>query len=353
MAGAEDRNTDPIMRDLDYEVLPEEEGMRLDLFLNARMVWRSRSSIQKLIEQGKVCVKTNDDAKCETPQPVKKPSRRIRQGEIFQATLPRPKRELEFVEKLSDHPIPVLYEDRWILVVDKPAGIPVHPGGCIMDRTIITLLNKRYEEAGHPEPLKLCHRLDLETSGVLLIAKDAIAMPRLARQFEHREVRKEYLALVHGTMEEDQGEINLPIGLAESSRIHLKRGINYKQGQSARTGFDVEERFSGFTLVRLRLFTGRHHQLRVHLAAIGHPIVGDKAYGVDENLFIRYHQGTLTAEDHEALILPRQALHAARLTVKHVGLNQEMTFEAPLSRDIRDFMSTLPTAGARDPKRNP
>lgn len=330
------------LRDLDYEVEPEEAGTRLDVFLNERMVWRSRNSIRKLIEQGRVHVKppgANEDA---LPQPAKKPSKKVREGEVFSVTIPRPKRELESIQDLADLELPVLYEDRWILVINKPAGIPVHPGGCIMDRTIITTLNDRYKAAGHKDQLKLCHRLDLETSGVLLVAKDPIAMPRFASQFERREVKKEYLALVHGELPDDEGEITLPIGIAEKSRIHLKRGINFKKGQPARTGFMVEKRFKGFTLVRLRLFTGRHHQLRVHLSAIGHPIVGDKAYGFDETIFIRYHDGSLTDEDREALILPRQALHAARLTLTHVGLKEEMTFEAPLTKDVCDFMATLP-----------
>ncbi|MBU0754580.1 MAG: RluA family pseudouridine synthase [Planctomycetes bacterium] len=332
-----EENREVVERELDYEVLEEEEGLRLDLFLNARMVWRSRSSIRKLIEQGKVRLKESSGREC---LPMKKPSRRIKTGEVLGVTIPRPKRELEAIGDLPDLEIPVLYEDQWILVVDKPAGIPVHPGGRLLDRTVITTLNERYL-AGRKEgtsPLKLCHRLDLETSGVLLIGKDPVMQPKFSAQFEGREVKKESLALVHGELENDQGEIDLPIGLAEDSRIHLKRGINFKKGQPARTGYKVEKRLPGFTLVRLRLFTGRHHQLRVHLSALGHPIVGDKAYGLDENIFIRFHQDEMTDEDRERLILTRQALHAARMTINHVGLEKKISFEAPLPQEIRDFM---------------
>jgi 23S rRNA pseudouridine1911/1915/1917 synthase len=139
-------------------------------------------------------------------------------------------------------------------------------------------------------------------------------------------------------MEREEGLIDLPIGLAQDSPIHMKRGIDFKRGQPARTGFRIEQRLPGFTLVRLRLFTGRHHQLRVHLSAIGHPIVGDKAYGLDETIFIRYHEDQLTAEDRKTLLIGRQALHAARLTLRHVVTGERMTFEAPLPREFREFI---------------
>lgn len=315
------------LRDVAYEALPDDEGMRLDLFLNDRMMWRSRNSIQKLISESKVRLEE---------KVLKKASRRVKSGEVFTVAIPIPKRQVEL--PIEGFELPVLYQDRWIMVIDKPTGIPVHPGGRILEGTVIDLLNERF---GSEAPLKLCHRLDLETSGVLLIARDTVAMPSFAAQFEHREAKKEYLALVHGEMKQEEGEIDLPIGMVKGSLIHMKRGINHESGQPARTGFRVERRLPGFTLVRLRLHTGRHHQIRVHLSATGYPIVGDKIYGLDEKLFIRYHQNSLTDEDRAVLILPRQALHAARLTIRHVTLKKPMTFEAPLPRDIAGFMDTL------------
>lgn len=327
-------------REMCYEVLEEDGGLRLDQFLNIRMVWRSRSSIQKLIDEDKVRLQGGRAGESGLQ---KKASKRVKTGEIYSVTLPRPKRELESVSDLHDLEIPVLYEDNWILAVDKPAGIPVHPGGQLMDRTVISLLNDRYRTAGGSDetPLKLCHRLDLETSGVLLIGKDPVVQPKFSALFEHRKVDKEYLALVHGEMEKETGEIELPIGPAKDSGIHLKRGVNFKKGQPARTGFTVEKRIPGFTLVRLKLYTGRHHQLRVHLSAVGHPIVGDKAYGLDEKIFIRYHENQLTEEDRERLIFSRQALHAARLTLTHAVLGKKITFEAPLPREIDDFIKKM------------
>jgi 23S rRNA pseudouridine1911/1915/1917 synthase len=334
-------------RELDYEVFLDDAGLRLDLFLNDRMAWRSRNSIQKLIETGKVRLKECQSTGQRTV--AAKASRRVKTGEVYSVTLPKPKREMDGPAVTPDLTIPVLYEDPWILVVDKPAGIPVHPGGRLLDRTVITLLNEKQKNKQGSDKLllKLCHRLDLETSGVLLIAKDPVTMPGFTRQFERREVVKEYLALVHGEMEKDEGEINLPIGLEENSRINLKRGVNFKKGQPARTGFRVEQRFRDFTLVRLRLYTGRHHQLRVHLSAIHHPLVGDKAYGVDENLFILYHENKLDEEARAKLILSRQALHAARLTIQHVIKKERITFEAPLPLEIRKFMDSLPQGSAK------
>jgi len=328
-------------RELDYEVTLGNGGVRLDLFLQNLMEWRSRSSIQKLIELGKVRRKVVA-GKGEAGS-SDKPSRKVKEGEIYSVTIPKPRRELEPLLSNEKLEMPVIYEDRWILVIDKPAGIPVHPSGRILDRTVITHLNKkRKEQLGEDAlPLKLCHRLDLETSGILLIGKDPITQPRFVQQFENRAVVKEYLALVHGVIDEDQGEINLPIGVASGSAIYMKRGINVKKGQPARTGFQVEKRMDRFSLVRLRLYTGRHHQLRVHLSSINHPIVGDKVYGHDETLFIKYHENRLDSIDRERLILPRQALHAARLIINHPPLNKEISFEAPLPDDMVEFMNSM------------
>lgn len=325
-------DNDPL-REVRYEVLPGDEETRLDLFLNDRMEWRSRSSIQRLIADGMVALANR--------QAAVKASTRVKAGDVYSVRIPRPKRELDgLASGAIDVVLDILYEDQWILAVDKPAGIPVHPAGRLLDRTVVTALKARCLEsgAGRPEDIKLCHRLDLETSGVLLVSKDPVSMPRFAGQFEQRTVEKEYLAIVHGEMKEDSGEIDLPIGLDRKSRINMKRGIDRRSGQQARTSYRVEERFGGFTLVRLELHTGRHHQLRVHLSAIGHPIVGDKVYGLDERFFLMHFEGKLSADAMERLLLPRQALHAHRLKAHHVMLKKDITMEAPLPDDMQDFM---------------
>jgi 23S rRNA pseudouridine1911/1915/1917 synthase len=324
------------LRELDFEVFSGDAGLRLDNFLNKRMAWRSRSSIQKLIATHQVRLKSRSCAM--------KPSLRVKGGDVVAVRIPVPKRELDgTLAGLLNRQIETLYEDRWILVVNKPAGIPVHPAGRILTGTVITLLRERCEELDglNPEDVKLCHRLDLETSGVLLVSKDPVSMPSFATQFEYRKVSKEYLAIVHGEVAQDEGEIELPIGPATNSPIFNKRAIRRGKGQYARTGFKVEQRYEGFSRVRLKLYTGRHHQIRVHLSAIGHPIVGDKLYGLDENFFLMYFDGSLDEEAMKRLLLPRQALHACRLGLHHRGLGKEVFFEAPLPEDLTEFVLGL------------
>jgi len=324
------------LRELDFEVFSGDVGLRLDLFLDKRMAWRSRSSIQKLIATDQVRLRNRPCAM--------KPSLRVKGGDVVSVRIPVPKREVDGVlAGLLNRQMETLYEDRWILVVNKPAGIPVHPAGRLLTDTVITHLRERCEDLDglNPEDVKLCHRLDLETSGVLLVSKDPVSMPSFATQFESRAVSKEYLAIVHGEVEQDEGEIELPLGPAVNSPIHNKRAVRREKGQYARTGFKVEQRYDGFSRVRLKLHTGRHHQIRVHLSAIGHPIVGDKLYGLDENFFLMYFDGSLDDAVMERLLLPRQALHACRLGLHHAGLGKEVFFEAPLPEDLVEFLLGL------------
>jgi len=326
---------DEKLRELEFEALQDDAGARLDLFLNDRMEWRSRNSIKKLIATGQVALKSR-------PGRIKA-SLRMKAGDVIGVRIPFPRRDLELPAAGADLDMDVLYEDRWVLAVNKPPGVPVHPAGRLLDRTVITELRRRLLESEGiaPENVKLCHRLDLETSGVLLVSKDPVSMPRFSTQFEKRTASKEYLAIVHGEMERDGGEIDLPIGHAKNSPINIKRGIRRLGGQQARTSYEVERRYNGFTLVRLTLHTGRHHQIRVHLSAIGHPIVGDKVYGLDENFFLMYFEGKLDEEAMKRLLLPRQALHAHRLSVSHPGLDRRVDITAPLPEDLEAFLRGL------------
>ena len=332
------------LREIEFAVAPGEDGARLDHFLSGRMTWRSRSSIQKLLTRGRV--------RLGEPQAAAGPGRlkaslRVRCGQVYAVRIPIPRREEDLLRGSGGRiEIPVLYEDRWVVAVNKPPGIAVHPAGRILDRTVITEFRRRCAGAGGIDPadIKLCHRLDLETSGVLLLSRDPVSMPEFAASFEQRRAHKEYLALVHGAMRDEEGLIDLPIGPARDSAVHLKRAVRPRTGRPARTGFRVERRFRDFTLVRLILFTGRHHQIRVHLAARGHPIVGDKLYGEDETVFLRYLDGALTDADRRRLILPRQALHAAGLRVPHPRLGRDLCVEAPLFPDMLACMAGLVAA---------
>lgn len=335
----------------------DEEGLRLDRFLAKRCTWRSRTKIEELIEQDQV----------ELAGRAARPSRKVRAGETVLVKLPRPRREVELAAQRPLPGLPILFEDAELIAVDKPAGIPVHPGGRLLEDTVITRLQERFGKvaasdamradeavlaanaAGSmdaPPPIvpKLCHRLDLETSGVLLVAKSDAVAAEMGRQMRRREAVKEYLAIVHGVVPKDEFVIDAPIGDHPASQIHNRRGV-VPGGSPSRTGVTVERRFEGggrgFTLVRCRLFTGRRHQIRCHLHHAGFPIVGDKVYGLDETLFLAYFEERLDAEALKQLLLPRQALHATRLVVSHPRTKQPLEIRSPLPADLEAFIGTL------------
>jgi 23S rRNA pseudouridine1911/1915/1917 synthase len=251
--------------------------------------------------------------------------------------------------------LPILFEDAHLVAVDKPAGIPVHPGGRLLEDTVITRLQARYrsdhaasvasdggKDADDPGAIvpKLCHRLDLETSGVLLVAKSDAVAAEMGRQMRRRETVKEYLALVHGVVDADEFVIEAPIGDHPASQIHNRRGV-VEGGSPSKTGVTVERRFADFTLVRCRLFTGRRHQIRCHLHHRGFPVVGDKVYGLDETFFLAYFEERLDAETLRLLLLPRQALHATRLVVTHPKTKEPLEVHSPLPADLAAFLDTL------------
>jgi 23S rRNA pseudouridine1911/1915/1917 synthase len=319
-----------------FTALKEEEGMRLDRFLRKRLPWMSRASLQQV--EAKRLASGRGGSQAEGGL---KKSARIFAGDRIEVRLPRNHKDEE--EALRDPPlehVEVIHEDEDILVIDKPAGVPVHPVGMNLHRTVLTALHHIYRRPGNPAQdvvPRLVHRLDLETSGVLLVAKRDEALRDLTEQFRTRAVEKEYLAVTYGLIEEDEGEIDLPLGPEEGSRVPYKRRVDQEGGDPASTRFSVLRRQRGLTWVLLKPRTGRKHQLRVHLAAIGHPIVGDKIYGPDESYYFKARNGPPSSQDLKELLLPRQALHALRLTLRHPGLNQRMCFEAPQPREF-DFL---------------
>ncbi|HVK71537.1 MAG TPA: RluA family pseudouridine synthase [Polyangium sp.] len=319
-------------------VPPEAKGMRLDRFVQSQLKRTSRTRAQKIIELGAYA----PDA------------RRLRGNDRVQPEqlilLWRP----PWDEKAPDVTLRILHEDAHLLAVDKPAGIPVHPTARYHQSTVVKLL----ENARDGERIMLSHRLDRETSGVLLLARTSEADRHVKWQFargatrpgtQERSVHKEYLAITWGADEEDAFRVEAPLELDPTSRYGVKmRVARPGEGLPSATRCAVLERRRNpatgrlYALVRCTLETGRQHQIRVHLASRGTPVVGDKLYGPDDELFGRGADGLLTDEDRETLELDRHALHAAVLELDHPAEEgRRLRVEAPLPPDLKDFWASL------------
>ncbi len=338
------------VRASDFGLPLEELELRLDQFLARHLPWRSRSSIQELIKSGRILV---DASTPDHPRDIGelkvelRPARRLRHGSHVLLVIPEELRVPMAARAAGVEPhtenqfdeLAVLYRDDACLALDKPAMLAVHPSGRHLSDTLIQRVYRMLgtlELARECRP-RLAHRLDRETSGVILIGLDPRSHAELMRQFEDREVEKEYLAIVRGNPEHEGGRIEYPLGSARGSRIGLKMAVKL-DGQPAVTEWRVVRRVPGYALVACRLLTGRQHQIRVHLEAIGLPLVGDKLYGYDESYFQKGADGTLSAEDYRALELPRQALHSHRLVFTSPATGERAEAVAPLAADLQRFL---------------
>jgi 23S rRNA pseudouridine1911/1915/1917 synthase len=309
---------------LRIEVPRECDGWRLDHFLKRRIGRLSRTRIQDIIATQ---VTLSDGRRPRS-------SASVRAGQIIHLDRPAP------LEPDVPRHFDVLYEDADVLAVDKPAGLPMHPSAKFYRNTLTALLRERYPD----EPMQIAHRIDRETSGVLLIARTASAASWLKRAFARRAVDKSYLALVKG-QPPDEGVIDQPIKLLDTP-THLMMGPA-ADGLKAVTRFRVVQRFANHALCAAHPETGRQHQIRVHLAALGHPIVGDKIYGAGERYFMRAcdeeaSEGRIS-DELLALFdgLPRHALHAHRLTFPHPRTRAAMTIQSPWPVDLVDYTARL------------
>ncbi len=302
--------------------------MRLDVWLAQALPDLSRARLQGLIAEGQVRV---DGAPTRA-------SSRLREGQLVTVQVPEAAPAVPQPEAIA---LSVVYEDAHLIVIDKPAGLVVHPGAGTANGTLVNaLLHHVRDLSGIGGVLRpgIVHRLDRGTSGLILVAKDDATHRALAAQFQGRQVLKEYLALVHGALVRSSGEIVAPIG---RDPVHRQRmSVRAPRGRSARSSYTTEECFDGATLLRVRIHTGRTHQIRVHLASIGHPVAGDATYG-----------GTRTPSSRrgaarEALAsLTRPALHAAHLAFTHPADGRRMDLTAPLPADIAGVLALLRAAG--------
>jgi 23S rRNA pseudouridine1911/1915/1917 synthase len=304
------------------------DGFRLDRFLALRIPRLSRSRIQTIIGAGSV-------GKLGHPGPLTRPATRVRHGDVVLLRRPAPD-EPDVVLDFA-----VVHEDEDLLVLDKPAGLPVHPSARYHRHTLTALMRERLGE-GHG--WEMAHRLDRETSGVLAFGRRGATGGTLKRAFQERRVRKSYLALVHGELSAGM-HIELPLGPATESRVRIKMGpvATMNGGMPASTHVEplAQGRFRDdpITLVRCRPHTGRQHQIRVHLAEVGHPVLGDKLYGLDEQRFLEVTEGGRPMAELEAdLGIARHALHAERLELPHPGTNAWSVFTAPWPRDLQDIL---------------
>jgi 23S rRNA pseudouridine1911/1915/1917 synthase len=285
--------------------------MRLDQYLVTRFTGYSRSFLADLCREGRVLVAGNRA----------KPSRRLLPDEEVTVLLPEGTRAGP-----EEMDVPVVHEDTAIFVVNKPPGIPVHPSRGHLSGTLYHGLLWRFQRELESCPgfrIGPVHRLDIDTSGVLVYAKDERTQRRLARNIEKREVRKIYLAIVHGEVPFQAVVIDGAVGIDREGK---RMAIDGDEARPARTGLRRLGAAAGFSLLEMALFTGRSHQIRLHLAAIGHPIAGDELYG-----------GRRQAEDGEPIIA-RQALHAWRLGLAHPVTGESVEYMAPLPDDMAGLL---------------
>jgi 23S rRNA pseudouridine1911/1915/1917 synthase len=317
---------------LTFPVAREHAGQRLDRFVQSRIPRLSRTRAQEIV---RACASDANGRR-------RRASERVRAGEIVLIVRP------PLPEPETPHEFGVVHDDEDVLGVDKPAGLPVHPSATYHKHTLTWLLRQRY---GDPTP-RIAHRLDRETSGVVVCGKHPLAERALKLQFEHRQVTKRYLAIVRGRVEADAGSIDAPMERGDPrdyGGLHLLMEIR-PEGVPAETRYEVVERKAGATLVSLEPLTGRQHQLRVHLASIGHPIIGDKLYGPERVApFLEIIERGLTADLVERLGHDRQALHAHRVTLAHPRDGTSFAVVAPLPPDLSALWDRLGSQGGSTP----
>ena len=297
----------------EYIVSQEEKGKRLDAYISSADTDITRTSAQRLIEDGNILVNGKNA----------KVSYKIQENDKISVEIPEPK-QIEL--KAQDIPIEIVYEDSDIIVVNKPKGMVVHPANGNPDGTLVNAIMAICKDSlsgigGEIRP-GIVHRIDKDTSGLLIVAKNDNAHVKMSEQIKNHEVKKTYIALVRGVFKENEATIDMPIGRSTSDR--KKMAVN-KNGKNAITHIKVLKRFDKYTLLQVNIETGRTHQIRVHLSHIGYPIVGDYTYSNGKNEFD----------------VIGQCLHAQKLEFKHPITQKDMCLEAELPQYFKDILDKL------------
>ena len=295
------------------KIVADLENVRLDAYISSKVTNLSRTNVQRLIEEGNILVNGQK----------KKISYKVQIGDNIEINIPEAK---ETSIKAENIPVEVVYEDNDIIVVNKPKGMVVHPANGNPDGTLVNAIMAMCKGSlsgigGEIRP-GIVHRLDKDTSGLLIVAKNDLAHINMSNQIKDRQVKKIYIALVKGNINEDEATINMPIGRSTKDR---KKMAVRKNGKEAVTHFKVIKRFKDYTLLKVKIDTGRTHQIRVHMAEIGHPVVGDIVYSKGKNEFG----------------VEGQMLHAQSLDFKHPITGKEMHLEAKLPEYFEKVLEKL------------
>lgn len=325
------------LENLEFTVEDEHEGLRIDLFLTLKIDGYSRVFLRRVIMEEQVCVDS---------RPVK-PAFRVFPGQrVTVLSLPPPPSDGPIPEAI---PLEILYEDAWMVAINKPAGMVVHPAKGHWSGTLTAALAHHFQQlsdAGGPTRPGIVHRLDRETSGVILIAKTNEVHFKLCAQFEARDVQKTYTAIVSGSLDRDRDRIVQPIGHHPYQREKMAIRSAHPSARYAETLFEVTQRFPGYAVLKVSPKTGRTHQIRVHMAHVGCPVLCDRLYAghatVTRGQLQRRHARGLPPRPNDSeVILDRQALHATQIEFSHPKTGAPLSIGAPLPEDMQRVIDVL------------
>lgn len=308
---------------LNFNVSPDDVGKRLDAYLAENIADWSRARLQRLISEGDVSINEKDV----------KSSYKLRGNEEIEVELTAPIVESVEAENI---PLEVIYEDEYLIIINKQSGLIVHAGTGVRNGTLVNALMYHFQnlsQLGGKSRAGIVHRLDKNTSGLIVVAKDEATHENLSEQFQKRSVYKSYVALVHGSIRRESGKVEEKIGRDKWNR--MKMAINNK-GRHALTLWNVRRRFEKFTLLDVEIKTGRTHQIRVHLAFLNHPVVGDETYNEGRDNTI-----SDVKIRHAINSLDRFFLHAEKLSFTHPKTKEKMEFYAPLPKGLAELLEII------------